>query len=875
MIQRSDATASATPSSFPHSLATTAEPPAEEGSTSEPGAVNDVGELKHLADYDITERLARGGMGVVFLARHRILGRLVALKVVATGGFSTEAEIARFRTEAEAAANLQHGNIAAVYETGYSAGLSFIAMQYVDGGSLRCWYREQQPSADTATEIMLQVASAMQHAHEHGVIHRDLKPDNIMMERNGIPKIVDFGLAKRLHDTNMMTLTGQVMGTPSFMAPEQAAGETKRVGPAADIYAIGATLFFLLTGRAPFESESLQETLSQLCNSVAPSARSLNRRVPRDLDIICAKCLEKRPEQRYASAAALAEDLQRYLDRKPILARRISRTQRMLRWSNRNRLATAFMIVVTLLLLTVSSLYIRTNHAIVDAERSFRKQLQAVNELLVQIAAGDLRNVPNSHAIRRDLLVKAERFYQEAAQHSRTQARLDDLTVQAKFQLARIHGELANSDDQRSNALAMLRDTEDQLVALLKQDAEPVGVSLAEVLLIYSVDAPSRLRWTAIAEGGEFAESMLVRWIRQSMLTEVLSLQLHLHPNLHDQVNLARRLLQQRQEIAAMFPDDPEAARLLAGAHQNLAESLRELAKKESWTSATKKASEAFAATDAVATLLGEAYTQAVTAQALRARWFNRTPAEPTIREKLILENAKGARALATIIETCIALDHTEVFNDIVEKEQTLGPDAMLAEQMLQQYQIAIDSFLSLQDSLWYSIEANRSRAVTLRERARFMLNSASGEALSEDGIRSSLADLSLSVAILQQLANTNYRVAEFQIDFLDSVSAAVRSVAEFEQFASPAEMQLLTYSYLRERVSDCEALADAFPDRLAGIYVPLLVMLPSLAASETEAREAIDLTKRGLAWLSGVAGQIPDESILVYQEVLASCLTL
>jgi len=201
----------------------------------------------------------------------------------------------------------------------------------------------------------------MFYAHTQGVIHRDLKPGNVMIDIGGAVRIVDFGLAKKLDSESHMTMTGQIMGTPSFMAPEQAAGDSKRVTAHADVYALGALLFYLLTGKPPFAATTIYETLDQVLNTPAPSVRTINRRIPQDLSTICAKCLEKSPDQRYASANELAEDLQRFLNHKPVLARRISTSTRILRWSRRNPVATAFMIVMTTMLSAVTFFTFKQN----------------------------------------------------------------------------------------------------------------------------------------------------------------------------------------------------------------------------------------------------------------------------------------------------------------------------------------------------------------------------------------------------------------------------------------------------------------------------------------------------------------------------------
>src|SRR5262249_2433278 len=288
-------------------------------------------------DYELIQKIARGGMGVVYKARQRKLNRIVALKMILTGHLATAEEVQRFYLEAEAAAQLEHQGIVPIFEVGELAGRHFFSMSFVEGGSLAQRVREEGPLPPReAAGLVQRIAEAVAYAHAHGIIHRDLKPGNILLDRDGNPRVSDFGLAKKVAGESHVTLAGQILGTPAYMAPEQAAGMSEEVGPAADVYALGAILYCLLTGDPPFQSADVMETLRQVKEQEPVPPRKLNPRVSRDLETICLKCLQKEPWKRYASASALAEDLRHFLAGKPILARPVGLAERAWRWCRRN-----------------------------------------------------------------------------------------------------------------------------------------------------------------------------------------------------------------------------------------------------------------------------------------------------------------------------------------------------------------------------------------------------------------------------------------------------------------------------------------------------------------------------------------------------------
>jgi serine/threonine protein kinase/tetratricopeptide (TPR) repeat protein len=330
--------------------------------------------------YDILEELGRGGMGVVYKARDRRLHRLVALKMVLAGAHLGKMGLARFRAEAEAIAQLQHANIVQIYETGEHDGHPYFSLEYVEGGSLDQRMKESPTTPRAAAQVVETLARTIEMAHQRGIVHRDLKPANILLaaqsgqstvvrkeqlssttlaadhwSRTMIPKIADFGLAKRVDDESGQTHTGTILGTPSYMAPEQASGKTREVGPAADIYALGAILYEMLTGRPPFKANNPIDTIRQVIEQEPVPPRQLEPRIPHDLETICLKCLEKEPTRRYASAAALADELRRFQDGEPIAARPTPAWERAWKWGKRRPAIVALLGVSLLAILGMVS----------------------------------------------------------------------------------------------------------------------------------------------------------------------------------------------------------------------------------------------------------------------------------------------------------------------------------------------------------------------------------------------------------------------------------------------------------------------------------------------------------------------------------------
>jgi tetratricopeptide (TPR) repeat protein len=370
-----------------------------------------------LPGFAIVRELGRGGMGVVYLARETALGRLVAVKVLLSGEFASPAACKRFRTEAEAIARLTHPHIVAVHALGEHEGRPYLVLEYVPGGSLdRATGGTPVPPREAAA-LVQQLADAVQYAHDHGIVHRDLKPANVLLrnpedrgqrteDRNRTscplssfcPLISDFGLAKQLDAGDGPTATSQILGTPSYMAPEQAAGVTA-VGPAADIYALGAILYECLTGRPPFKAATPLETLAQIADREPVPPRALNPAVPRDLETVCLKCLAKGPANRYTTAGKLADDLGRFFDGQPVVARPVGAIGRAWRWAKRRRavagLAAALALLIPAALITTTVLHLRAERRGLDILAYRLESVERMSRLTLA-ASGDLDPVKSA-----------------------------------------------------------------------------------------------------------------------------------------------------------------------------------------------------------------------------------------------------------------------------------------------------------------------------------------------------------------------------------------------------------------------------------------------------------------------------------------------
>jgi WD40 repeat protein len=347
--------------------------------------------LGEFADYELLTEVSHGGMGVVYQARQRSLDRIVALKMLLGGQFAEPQARARFRSEAEIAARLQHANIVAVHEVGEHDHLPFFTMDYVEGRSLAELARDRPLTPAVAAGYLSTIARAIAYAHGHGVLHRDLKPSNILIDGSDQPRITDFGLAKLLiGSTTSLTLSSEALGSPNFMPPEQAAGKHKLIGPVSDVYGLGAVLYFLVTSRPPFIADNLTVALRQVQEQEPISPRMLNPGVPKDLETICLKCLQKEPPKRYQSAADLADELDRFRRGEPILARPVGPVGRSWRWCRRRpELAVAFGVCIALLFAGVVGVIAQWRRAELESQHQRRLAYEADMNLIQQAIAVD------------------------------------------------------------------------------------------------------------------------------------------------------------------------------------------------------------------------------------------------------------------------------------------------------------------------------------------------------------------------------------------------------------------------------------------------------------------------------------------------------
>ncbi len=525
---------------------------------------------RRIGPYEVRECVGTGGMGRVYRAV-RVDGfrQEVALKLVRPGVASTEL-LRRFRTERQVLASLNHPNIARLLDGGTSAeGLPYFVMEFLDGEPLHRYCEGRQLGIRERLELFATVCRAVQHAHEKGVVHRDLKPGNVLVTKDGTPKVTDFGLAKVLHGELAVsaalgqTVSGAVLGTPSYMAPEQAE-DGKEVGPAADVYALGAILYELLTGRPPFRGNTPLETLRQVRDDEPLPPSRLHPRLPRNLETICLKCLEKAPHKRYASASALADDVGRFLAGEPICARPVTQAERVWRWCERKPLVagllTALIFVGVGGFVAVLSLWLlaeeraralqlekefaegqreladeRGNALKVETEKANRQRdraRQAVDDMYTAVAEKWLADAPHMQEVQREFLRKALAYYQELIQETGDDPEVRHRTAQGYYRMGNLY---INFEGDAAKAAEAHR----QAIALWKPLAQEYPDNPHYHLALYQ----SKLRLAAVLRQPEQAG---------------------------EKSDLLRQALQHAELLVKRFPDEPLYWDLLAAHYHNL-----------------------------------------------------------------------------------------------------------------------------------------------------------------------------------------------------------------------------------------------------------------------------------------------------------------
>jgi WD40 repeat protein/tetratricopeptide (TPR) repeat protein len=413
--------------------------PAETGAYPAPGTV------RHFGDYELEAEIARGGMGVVYKARQVSLDRPVALKMILAGHLASADDVRRFQTEAGAAANLDHPCIVPIHEVGEHDGQHYFSMKLIEGRSLseNLAYYADKPRA--AAQLLVQVARAVQHAHQRGILHRDIKPGNILVDAQGEPHVTDFGLARRIEGEGNLTLSGAIVGTPEYMAPEQARAQ-KGLSTAADVYSLGAVLYALLTGRAPFPGANVLETLRRVVEEDPAPPRSINPRVPRDLEVICLKCLRKDPAARYDSAEELAAELERWLNGEPIKARPIGLHERTVKWVRRRPAVAALVVLLLLAVQAGLGAFIwQYNDAVTQKNRVEQEIQEKEKESLARQAYAEKARVAREDAERRATEAGEANKNTQAALEKARQTDYTNALIQV--------GALALTDPERGQAL--------------------------------------------------------------------------------------------------------------------------------------------------------------------------------------------------------------------------------------------------------------------------------------------------------------------------------------------------------------------------------------------------------------------------------------
>jgi len=586
------------------------------GSTDDPNGANpsstQPGPGVFVGNYEVLEEIGRGGMGVVYKARQRGLERLVALKTIPAP--HEPRERTRFQTEAQATARLSHPNIVQVYEVGQDDGCPFLSMELVPGASLDKQIAQTPLASRAAAELLLALAQAVAYAHQQGIVHRDLKPANILLAPDRTPKITDFGLARLLSPANgspllgaNATQTGVMAGTPSYMAPEQCGGPRSAIGPLVDVYALGVILYEALTGRPPFRGETVLDTLELVRSQEPVPLRRLAPKVPRDLETICLKCLAKQPHRRYASAVALAEDLQRFLAGRPIAARRISTLERTGRWCRRSPLVAALAASLAVALLAGIGGILwqwrradaHARQALVSAEEEraarelaeyrFGQAEKAVGDYLDSIENNERLKEADFFDLRKQLLTSAVPFYEDFVRQKPAEASLEAKRGRAYQRLGSLRRQLgereqAVADYQHAQAIFQMLASEFPNIPKYRQEQGRCHHALGNLCreLGNLGEAVAEVRQAVALQEALVAELPADPAYRQDLAKSRHNLGLLLNGlGNHEEAAVEyQQVFSIKRPLVADFPTVPEYRLELARTHNNLAKVLSDLGKR-------------------------------------------------------------------------------------------------------------------------------------------------------------------------------------------------------------------------------------------------------------------------------------------------------
>jgi serine/threonine-protein kinase len=573
----------------------------------EPAESDDTLIGRRVGPYLVEAPVGHGGMGSVYRAlRQGDYRQRVALKVIRPGLGSDEV-LRRFRTERQVLAELEHPHVARLLDGGSTDdGRPYFVMEYIDGQPLDRFCEARQLGTRERVGLLLAVCAAVEYAHGRGVLHRDLKPDNVLVTADGVPKVTDFGLAKRLEGGSGHTASGAILGTPSYMAPEQAGGKAGAIGPATDVYALGAILYELLTGRPPFRAETPLETLRQVLTEEPVPPRRLHLKLARDLETICLKCLEKDPARRYPTVAALADDLRRFQAGEPIRARPVGRAGRLWRWARR-RPAVASLLVVSFALLAaglagVTWQWRRAEGQRDRAEQSFLDARAAVDEMLTQVAQKRLKDIPEMEQVRQDLLQKALDFYQKFLRERGEDASVRQEAARAYRRVGDIQGLLGHSDEAEK-AYRDALDLQGRLVGEARGDPDrrqelaKTHYQLGALYRELGRTADAETEWqAALALAEELVAEQPGRPAYRQALADTRS-GLGIVYKDTNRKDLAETTLKQARDLwAGLAQEDgaePNYQRQLAGAHNSLSVLYAELGREDDADAAISQAIDA------------------------------------------------------------------------------------------------------------------------------------------------------------------------------------------------------------------------------------------------------------------------------------------